>query len=349
MKKIGIVTITKNPNYGNSLQMIAMQYVLRDLGYAPETIKNYDGSTLFINQSNIKYHMKVFLNRNGARRLNVRRKRFCKCLSHHIKFSKAYWLGSEMKKFVPDYFDYYIVGSDQVWNPFFGMASDFEMLRFVPNQKRIAYAASTGIESFEGLDSNRIKQISKSLKDFKSISVREEAGAEIIRQYTRKETPVCIDPTMLLTVKQWDTILEKPELKLPKKYLAVYMLGNITEEYRKEIEEIANAHGAKPINLLNDEFFYLNPLEFVWIIKNSCFVCTDSFHATVFSILYHREFKIYNRKDRHRDQNSRFKTLLKKCGIQSIETIDWNEVEINLTKERVKSADYLKNALGETE
>lgn len=349
MKKIGIVTLTKNPNYGNALQNIAMQWILRKMGTNPQTIVNYDGSSLFVYKGNIRYYAKMILNKHNMRAKDKRRIQFLKCLTKYVEFSKAFWMNNHIQNFDSDSYDYFITGSDQVWNPFFGVASSFEMLDFVPSDKRISYAASFGVNSLNGLDESKTNFIAQSLRKFNSVSVREEAGVEIVRELSGVKAELCLDPTMLMTPEEWDDLLEKPKQKLPNRYIAVYMLGDITAEYEKNISSIAEAKEAEVINLLTDKFFYLNPLEFAWIIKNALFVCTDSFHATVFSILYHRNFKIFDRKDKHENQNSRFDTLLSICGIIDSDNINWNATEECISLERERSINYLKNALGEKE
>lgn len=347
MKKVAIVTITKNPNYGNSLQNIALHNVLHKMGVEAQTIINYVGSSLFIRKSNVKYYCNVALNRHNLRCMEKRRKRFIECISKYVRFSKAYWIDEHMRNFAPSEFDYFIAGSDQIWNPFFGLASSFEMLDFVPVQKRISYAASFGVSSLDGMEKNKIEFISQSLKKFQALSVREKAGAEIAKEIAGVDAVLCLDPTMLMGAEEWNDFLEKPNMKLPTKYIAVYMLGSITKEYEKKIADIARNRDAEVINLLSNEFFYLNPLEFAWIIKNSLFVCTDSFHATVFSIIYHRCFIIFDRKDKYENQNSRFDTLFSICGIDDIDNINWSAVDKRISLEKEKSMNYLKKTLGE--
>lgn len=347
MKKVAIVTLTKNPNYGNALQNIALHNVLHKIGVEAQTVINYDGSSLFIRKGNIKYYCNVAFNRHNLRGLEKRRKRFVECISKYVRFSKAYWIENHIQNFSPSEFDYFIAGSDQIWNPFFGLASSFEMLDFVPVQKRISYAASFGVSSLDGLEKNKIEFISQSLKKFQALSVREKAGVEIAKEIAGVDAELCLDPTMLMGAEEWDEFLEKPNIKLPTKYVAVYMLGSVTEEYEKEIANIARDKNAEVVNLLSNEFFYLNPLEFAWMIKNSLFVCTDSFHAMVFSVIYHRSFMIFDRKDKHKNQNSRFDTLLSVCGIDAINNINWSAVDERISLEKKKSMNYLIKALGE--
>lgn len=344
MKRIGIVTITKNPNYGNALQMLAMQRALEKTGAEAETIINYDGSTLFNIKNTARYYLRSFKNTNIIS-AEKKRRRFLRYLKAHVSFSKAFFFKGQLHRFNADDYDCYIVGSDQVWNPFFGLATELEMLGFAPKHKRIAYAASFGVSSLSGLDADRLGRISESIKGFRAVSLREKAGIEIVKDISGVEAELCLDPTMLMSAEEWDSILERPRQKLPKRYIAVYMLGNITAEYEAELAELAREYEAEVINLMSDSFIFLNPSEFVWIIKNALFVCTDSFHASVFSIIYHRPFKIFTRIDTHKDQNSRFETLLEMCAITDTAAADWALVERQIAAAREKSMAFLKNAM----
>lgn len=351
MKKIGIVTLTRNPNYGNVLQNIALQTVIRSLGYEPETIPNTDRTSLFFGKSGIKELIKIVVNKDDCRTIEIRRRRFLACCKKNIKYSKAFYDGSQIRGDI-SYFKSFIVGSDQVWNPFFDFASDFEMLRFADKEKRISYAASFGVSDISKLGSNGVEQIAKGLSEFKSLSVRENTGKSIANSFGINNCEVHLDPTMLIGRGQWDKYVKKPKLKLPNNYVVLYMLGNMTDEYWRIIEELKKKHHASVINVLDSRYRVLDPLEFIWLIKNAKCVCTDSFHATVFSIIYHKWFVILNRIDAHENQNDRFVTLLSKLGIDYDigesalnNIISWESVDENIAKERIKSIQYLTSAL----
>ena len=340
MKKIGIITLTKNSNYGNVLQNIALQETLQKMGYFSETIINLTGSTLFGKIPNdyknvIKFAINYGNFRNNMKRDNIFRK-FC-CGS--LKYSKIFYNNGKFNEFRDEY-DYYVTGSDQVWNPTFGMASEFEFLTFAPYNKRISYAASFGVDNLDMLSNQQKQVIGNMLSGLKSISVREESGKKIVESLCQTKADVHIDPTMLLSRNEWGKKSRKPSFKIPDTYILIYMLGNITAEYDQIFKEISNKIGAKIINLFQGRYQYVDPAEFIWLIKNAECICTDSFHASVFSILFHKNFFIFDRKDNHADQNTRFYTLLSKCKIpmnkviykknSNINTIDWEEVDKNL-------------------
>lgn len=351
MEKIGIVTLTRNPNYGNVLQNIALQMVIRDLGYEPETIPNIDQTSLFVGKKGIKNFIKILINKDNYGIIEIRRRRFLACCKGNIQYGKAYYDGKNIEGDISDYKSF-VVGSDQVWNPFFNFASCFELLRFTEREKRIAYAASFGVSDIAKIKMKDIKRIQEGLSEFKSLSVRENSGKGIINRLGIENCEVHVDPTLLVERRRWDTIVKKPKLKLPDNYIVLYMLGEMSKQYWSMIEELKQFHNASVINVLDTKYQILDPLEFVWLIKNAKCVCTDSFHATVFSIIYHRQFMIFDRIDTHENQNDRFVTLLSELGIKykigdraQDNVVSWDVVEENIVRERERSIRYLVSAL----
>ncbi len=154
---------------------------------------------------------------------------------------------------------------------------------------------------------------------FKEISVREEAGKKIVEDLTgRKDVEVLVDPTMLLTAEEWDNVSNKPEQLKTDKYILNYFLGELSEKRKNEIDRIAKENGCKIINMLdsNSPFYKTGPAEFLYLEKNAFLICTDSFHACVFSILYNRPFIVFEREDNNVSMNSRIDTLLNKFHLQ---------------------------------
>ena len=355
MKKVGIVTLTKNANYGNVLQNIALQMTLRNLGCDAETIINLTDSTLFKKEYfSIKKLIKWITNYNGYRIQERRNEVFRKCCQEKINYSSITYDEMGFSGKLPDY-DYVIVGSDQVWNPTFGFASDFEFLKFVPENRRISYAASFGVDNLEMLSQERRDSIGRSLAQFSHLSIREASGKQIADSFPGVHAEVHIDPTMLLTGPEWRIIAQNPGYKVPDKYILVYMLNRYTYSYLKKIHELAKQKKAQVINVLEGKNRFIDPLQFIWLIDNAELICTDSFHASVFSILFHSRFYIFDRKDSHDDQSSRFTSLLYLSGIPeeyvsykstiSSEEIEWEKVDQKLWEERQRALNYLKTAL----
>ena len=246
-------------------------------------------------------------------------------------------------------------GSDQVWNPKFDRLSDVDLLSFATPEQRISFSASFGISE---LPENSKEKAKRELEKFKAISVREDRGKEIVEELTeRKDVQVLVDPTMLLTSEEWDKVAKKPEQLKTDKYILNYFLGEISEKRKKEIERIAKENNCEIINILdkNSPFYQTGPSEFLYLEKNAFLICTDSFHSSVFAILYNRPFVVFDREDSNVKMNSRLDTLLKKFKLENRWykdkiteeqlKVDYKESYIILKEERKKAKEFLENAI----
>lgn len=348
--KVAIVTLTHDANYGNILQNIALSKYLQKLGMETETIINLDGSTLFRNHLTFKQAVKIIINKDNAKLAEKRRKKFLNCCQQNINYSPYYFENGKINDQITKEYDYFIVGSDQVWNPYFGFATDFEFLSFASPEQRISYAASFGVSNIDDLNTVKKEKMAKYLSEFKNISVREEAGINIVKQLYNASCEVHVDPTMLIKSEEWREIYYKPNLNLPLRYVVVYILGNISEEYKPIIKKIADLYSSEIVNLADKKYYVTDPLEFIWIIDHAQFICTDSFHGTVFSVLFHRPFYVFDRIDSHKNQNSRFETILRMFGLTNRFygtkdmlklSVDYKNIEQVLKSERSRSEQYL--------
>lgn len=347
--QIGIVTINDNNNYGNRLQNYAVQEVLKKQGFEAITIKN-------IPPLNTKNKMLLrfgkYVLRNIIRKKDKERLKRFKEFNTNIKFSNMY-ITPYTK--ISNKFDYFSTGSDQVWNPKFGRLSDVDLLSFAIPEQRISFSASFGISE---LPESAKKKAKRELEKFKSISVREDRGKEIVEELTeRKDVQVLVDPTMLLTSEEWDKVANKPEQLKTDKYILNYFLGEMSEKRKKEIERIAKENNCEIINILdkNNPFYQTGPCEFLYLEKNAFLICTDSFHSSVFAILYNRPFVVFDREDSNVKMNSRLDTLLKKFKLENRWykdkiteeqlKVDYKEPYIILEEERKKAKEFLENAI----
>ena len=347
MDKIAIVTLNDNNNYGNRLQNYAVQFFINKIDYNAESIINIYGcrSLKYKIKSKLKYFIKP------------RYKSFIK-FNNNICFSKYIVDNSKILdcgKMINDTYKYFIVGSDQVWNPTLKRFCEFELLPFSDNEKRISFAASFAINELpeEFKEKFRIE-----LLKYKAISVREDRGKEIVEDLTgRKDVEVLIDPTMLLTAEEWDKVSKKPKMLKTDKYILNYFLGELSEERKKEIDRIAKENDCEVINILdvNSPFYKTGPSEFLYLEKNAFLICTDSFHSSVFAILYNRPFIVFTREDKTVSMNSRIETLINKFNLknrnyegkitkENLEH-DFTEAYKILELEREKSKRFLEKAL----
>lgn len=356
MKKVAIVTIYDNNNYGNRLQNYATQEVMRKLNFDATTLKN----SYLLNKdcTNAKHIVQVikFCVRyiQGYVKNFTRRVRFNE-FNKNIKLSKKYVTKYNIAK-LNEKFDYFVCGSDQVWNPEFRRMTEFDLLEFADNKKKVSFSASFGSSV---LDDEYLNKAEKELKKFKAISVREEAGKTIAKELTKREDiEVLVDPTMLLKKDEWKKLEKKPEkLEKGKKYILNYFLGEISKEKKDIIENFAKEKEYEIINILDTKspFYKTGPSEFLYLIHNAEIVFTDSFHACVFSILYNKPFYVIERVEKGmKNMNSRIDTLLNKMGLQNrkFEAVIENdcegiyeEVNKKLNIEREKALNFIKNAL----
>lgn len=360
--KVGIITIVDNDNYGNRLQNYAVQKVLKNLNVDSETI-NYEVS-LNKNMNSIIYLLKLLKRKigklkryikNNNKKLELSKKR----KNNFIKFGENIKIKNRplllINKKINNKYDYFLVGSDQIWNPNFGRIGDVEFLTFADKNKRIAYVPSFGVENIAEQYNHFCGE---ALKNFKAVSVREEAGKKIVKNLTdREDIEVLVDPTMTLSKEEWIQLAKRPDCLKTDNFIFCYFLGNISNERMRYIEKITNYEDIKIINILdkNSEFYAMGPSEFIYLINNAKLICTDSFHACIFSILLRKEFIIFDRDDKLESMNSRIDTLLNKFNLESrkyeniqkgLNKIDYSGTEDILEIERQKSYDFLKKAMG---
>ncbi|WP_079525405.1 polysaccharide pyruvyl transferase family protein [Solibacillus isronensis] len=377
MKKIGILTINDYNNYGNRLQNYASQEVLKSFGYSVETI---------VNTSNIKENEKNKLSKAVSKISIIKNKSFNEFFMHLNKsvnlkikstfykriylgrlkafkgFTKSYIKETDFKIFednVPvdlaNEYDYFITGSDQVWNPNFRKGSSIDFLTFAPKEKRIAYAPSFGISE---IPADYVRNYKIWLSEMEHVSVREVAGAKIIKDLTGRDAAVLVDPTLMLTEEKWLSVSKIPTNK-PKKYLLTYFLGGISKDKKKIILEIAKKNDLEIVNLgqlSNQVAYQAGPGEFINYINSANVFLTDSFHGCVFSILFNTPFIVFDRDGKLPSMNSRIDTLLSTFKLESrlakniktneqIFEVDYSHVGPILEAERNKAMNYLKTAL----
>lgn len=336
MKKCYIITINGLDNFGNRLQNYALYIFISALNI--NTINYWSEKKI----NPIKAFIKRFVPK-------INTKRYINFYYFNKKINTKYNI-----EYNNEY--YYIYGSDQIWNPNFA-ATDFLLGLENNSVNKIAYAASIGLNELPDSEKNKFK---KALNNFKSISVREDSGMKIVEELTKKiDIDVLIDPTMLLTSNEWDRVSRKPKCYKGEKYILNYFLGNLSDERKKAIEEIASKSNWKIINILdkNDPYYVSGPSEFLWLEKHAELICTDSFHSSVFAILYNRPFVVFDRDEEGmNNMGSRIDTLLSKFKLddrkyngkyitkKNLEH-DYSEAYKILDNEREKSKKFLKNAL----
>lgn len=392
MKKTAIVSCYFKNNYGSMLQAYATHMALDKLGYSNETI-DISGFNHEIKRAKIKYFVKssltsdIFLSKKGmaknvlikmfskneyASRSKIREKKFDEFSKSYFRLSPQYTSKTELGAKCTENYSAVVVGSDQLWLPG-NIAADYYTLNFVPDTiNTIAYATSFGQSTLPNDSAQKAKVF---LKKIRHIGVREESGQKLVKELSGRNVPVVCDPTILFTGNEWLSIQQQEPI-VAGKYILCYFLGN-NPPHRKFARRLKEKTGCKIVALTHlDEFvksdegyadetpYDVDPADFLNLIRNAEYVCTDSFHCSVFSILYKRQFFTFRRYTRNTIQstNSRMDTLFNMEGISDrmmtgneniqnclkIET-DFDVVHKNLEEIRKKSYDYLKNALKDEE
>lgn len=245
----------------------------------------------------------------------------------------------------PPVYDGYVVGSDQTWNPFVANSPEAFFLPFVENKsKKGSYGPSLAVKS---LSDEKEKEYRKKLSNFSFLSCREQDGAQLLSRITQKEVKCVLDPTLLLSAKEWGKYCE---FEIPKEpYILVYFLGE-KSEHRRAVEKIQKLTNWKIISLPaaylemeNNDYkkVWGGPKEFLSLIRGAALICTDSFHGTMFSINFQRNFFSFCKSSDSEEssENSRLYSALNIFGLSNriIHNMD------NLTAEDI-SIDY-KNVI----
>lgn len=377
MKRVAIITLNGYHNYGNRLQNYALQEILKSLDFDVETlivkIENPEIETnklSFINKIsrirnetinsifskiNNKFWMLTHKKEIDISK-SIRTEAFKEFTLNYIKEANYCISDKNIPKDLSDRYDYFIVGSDQVWNPAYNHGSSIYFLTFAEKHKRIAYSPSFGVSKIE---SQYLESYKKWLSEMHRISVREDDGANIIKDLIGRNVPVLVDPTLLLSKEKWLSIAKKASNRPSNKYLLTYFLGRTQANYLKQIKDIAKANNLEIVNLnkiQEKETYRTGPSEFIDYINSCTIFCTDSFHGTVFSILLGKPFIVYERIGNSLSMFSRIDTLLNKFNLKSrkaenirtnedIFNIDFTHVPYVLEAERAKALAYLKEAL----
>ena len=292
--RIGIVTQPLEMNYGGILQNWALQQVLKRMGHEPITIEAYQRySTLHFTYNWFRVAIKRLLGKNikyptrycGA----LRNELMGQFIEQHINKTQVMWNYNRVtvKKYG---LDALVVGSDQVWRVAYNGDHIEDMyLKFAQGLpiKRIAYAASFGVDEWEYNEEQTIACAALA-QQMNAISVREESGVKLCHDRLGINAVQVLDPTMLLNQDDYQQIIDN-EWDASEPYLAVYCL-DVTSAKKDFITKLAEKRGLTVCYFSAGWQSQLTIEQWLAMIKNATLVVTDSFHGTVFSILFEREF-----------------------------------------------------------
>lgn len=360
--KIGILTMYRSGNYGATLQAYATKQAINENNFGEAEIINYcsDAVKQKIDRRFIK-KAGLFGTAVACVEKIYYHPRMKKVNAFIDSYAPAGQLKKEELAALSDRYDIFLSGSDQIWNPQIQQGDYSYLLDFVddPKKKR-SYGSSFGVRT---IDEEYVKQYKKLLSEYHRITVREEAGAELIRDLLGIDVDLVIDPALLLTPEQW--ISKLPERKFKGDYVFSYqmahspLIGKIVGKAAKEKKlkaifvpfPIMGFCKCRPV--LN-----LSSMEWLRAIYDSKFVVTDSFHGAVFSIIFRKPFYYVITSNTIRKRLSRLETLLGSLGIENrlvddvskcdfTKEIDYDAVHKKLKEQRDRSLRILKELIND--
>lgn len=384
MKKLGICACYQHKNYGSQLQSYATTVELARRNIDFEIIRYKKKTTplllikslprllnpIFINDRIIETSQKKMmlkLHPQLAQDNAVRNAAFDKFSQSRFKKLSPVYYGYEQLKEQSKKYTAVMVGSDQLWSPS-GITSNFYNLMFADdNTVKISYATSFGVSQ---INPRYHKIYNTFLNRLNFISVRENSGKKIVEELSSNKAEVVCDPVILLDAEQW--LKEIPNKRLyDEPYIFAYFLGK-SAEYRDAVTKFAKQKDLKIVtephmdsyNKADENFgdytpFDIGPAEFVNLIRNAEYVFTDSFHGSVFSMLYQKQFLVFNRysDNSSSSKNSRIDSFCKNYGlsdrryngnIADVENkINYEDVLGKVDEHRQKSKAFLDRALAD--
>lgn len=380
---LGVCLKYTQANYGSKLQALATVKMFDELGIEYEIIRYNKKDIRFLVRSIPRFFNWVFINDRYLQiqralafrkhpevneKVQMRNKAFASFDMHfENELSPVYGSYAELKKKCPQKYDRVITCSDQLWSPS-ALGSGFYNLMFAPAEtKKISWASSFGVSQIPWYQKGRTKRY---LERIEHISMRENRGAEIVKELTGRDVPVLMDPVFVFDRQKWDEMIPpaKPEWD---NYIFCYFLGE-NPEHRAAAKLLAEKTGMQIVSLphldkyvAEDERFGdaapydVDPARFLNILRNASYVCTDSFHGTAFSIIFEKQFMVFNRySDRSSNsKNSRVDSVCTNVGlkdrrftdtehiIQMMEQpIDYAAVQEKVARYREHTRQYLRNA-----
>lgn len=310
--KIGILTQPLKSNYGGVLQNWALQQVLIKLGHEPVTIdylpplpwKKFILSTM----KSLVYWFIPSRRRTFLRRKYRRKPVFGDFMEKNVRTTHV--CGSYSMRVVREYgMEALVVGSDQVWRPLYNQNCLYDMfLRFAWRfgGKKIAYAASFGVDAWEFSD-KQTSVCARLARGFDALSVREESGVRLCLQHLGVKASAVLDPTLLVGKEEYAKLCADVP-PAGEEFLAAYVLDT-SGEAEEVISEEAGNRGLPVRRFLTGEKAELTMAEWLSVFRDASFIVTDSFHGTVFSIIFGKPFRCVVNKSRG---GARFEDLLGK-------------------------------------
>lgn len=381
--KIGILTQPLKYNYGGLLQNYALQQVLMSLGLEVETIDHGPLKVSWLRRilSRVKDTTLNFLAHKQyvPTRYVPNAEEYEVILRNTNYFIKKYISRTQPLVTIKEFnkiatsgkYGAYVVGSDQCWRPLYnGLLQPEMFLRFAEKQKgvkRVAYAASFGVEKWEF--TNKMTEVcSRLAKKFDLITVREKSGVALCREHLGVNATCVLDPTMLLSKGDYESLAHsEKEPNSPGDFF--YYILDPSKDKKAMISAIAKENGLTPFSVLPksqaenrtkediktriEDCVYPSVTSWIRAFMDAKMVVVDSFHGAVFSIIFNKPFWVVGNEDRG---NTRFESLLGTFGLEDRmilptvdvdygKEIDWGKVNEIMRKEQARCIELLSNTL----
>lgn len=375
--RIGILTLPPHDNYGGILQAYALQTVLERMGHDVVVFNKPIKKQVLPFPMSFLHYIVRFIKKYIFRKTNVyvfKEQKIYKYQKANTLYTYAFVNTHLHNKFIDtlgdikDEYDAIIAGSDQVWRKkYFNYSwknsnTDDAYLAFTNdwNIKRIAYAASFGVDYIE-LDDTDILKCKEAIQKFKAVSVRERTGVDICKKHFNVDAKWVADPTLLLDVSDYLTLAKDSNSLFTGKYILKYALDE-SEEIYGLAHNLEEQKGYPMKELKTHEKDNLSEIsnctrlpveEWLYAFAHADYILTDSFHGTVFSILFHKQFTVIANKERG---ITRFTSLLSMFGLEDrliytpneykqLPDIDYDKVDIRLEQRRSEALDFLSKVL----
>ena len=370
--KVGILTYIHNVNYGSALQAFALQKAVESLGYYAEVVDFQDTSSTGNARERRRRLVSGFFSALRAPRVTLRLREASGHARVQSKEKQAAFLRFEQENIrysqgdftEGDAYDALICGSDQVWSLSVPGLNRTFFLRFAPAEKRIAYAPSFGCDSVPPYNKRRLALW---LSGFAHISVREKSGVHIVEALTGLKPECVLDPVLLMGRDFWNHTVKRIEADVDG-CSQTYALGYFLSDNDPAVEQVGRLSQESGVGLLwvdtgvsapkGATLVCPGPLEFVALLRDAAWVATDSFHGLAFSLIFSKDFYLFNRAyEGNVQQSTRIDSILEIVGSSQgareevlrldSSTISWEMVDAKLQEERELSARYLSNALND--
>lgn len=364
MNKVGIITFHNSYNCGSMLESYAMQTIVEKRGAKPFMINfsNYGQQNLysvFPKSKSIKEIIKNCLSIPAMKRIKNNNECYEKFKNENFNLTKRYVKMDEIE----DKFDVVVAGSDQIWNITIEDGDDAYFLPWVKKAKKVAYAPSFGSKNILKYSKNPQKY-KKMIDDFDSVSIRENNGKKWIKELCNKDVDVLLDPTLLLTANDYENIIDK-NFNVDGEYIFFYC-PSFDKNICKFVKQISKKYNLKVITWSTKSYFYklierfgfeLVPYEspnlYLNLMKNARLVITTSYHGTIFSTIYKKDFITVKNGGMYGDDD-RVITLLKQLNMMEqlipfdyddefdyLKKVDYSNYEKNIKNIKEKSINYI--------